>query len=127
MGRFDVRHKEAIRLFLREFFELFYPDISPLINFDTVQFLDKELISLFEDSEVIFGQDRQTRTDMLILLSVKMGGQEEKILIPWEGQGERETGFAVRMFYYFCGGYYKYRPETGNRARNCPGSESENI
>ena len=109
MSKFDVRHKETIRLFLKEFFELFYPDICPLINFETVQFLDKELISLFEDREELPGQDRKTRTDMLILLSAKIDGLEEKILIHWEGQGEKEADFAERMFYYFCGGYYKYR------------------
>ena len=109
MGRFDLRHKETIRLFLREFFEIFFPHIAPFMKFDTAQFLDKELIALFEDSEAITGKDRTSRTDMLIMVEVENDGRDEVVLLHWEQEGKRDGNFARRMFYYFCGSYYKYQ------------------
>ena len=47
-NRFDIRHKETLTLFLREYFELFFPDLVDKIRFETARFLDKELIALFE-------------------------------------------------------------------------------
>ena len=42
IANYDIRHKEAIRHCLPEFFDLFFPDIVEHMKFDTVHFLDKE-------------------------------------------------------------------------------------
>jgi len=44
---FDIRHKETLTLFLREYFEMFFPELAVRMNFETAKFLDKELIALF--------------------------------------------------------------------------------
>ena len=46
-SNFDIRHKETLTLFLREYFEMFFPDIAKIMKFETARFLDKELIALF--------------------------------------------------------------------------------
>jgi hypothetical protein len=51
MTRFDIRHKETLRLFLKDYFELFFPKLVRKMNFSTALFLDKELFSLFQGSE----------------------------------------------------------------------------
>ena len=109
MSRFDLRHKDTIQLFIREFFELFFPKIAPYINFESVQFLDKEFYALFENSEGDGDKDVQSRSDMLMMFEAKINGQKEIVLVHWEQQGEKEADFAKRMFGYFCGGYYKYK------------------
>ena len=87
MNRLDLRHKETLRLFLREYFELFFPELAPHMAFPTAQFLDKELIALFGEKEV------QTHTDALILIAIELDGRKEWILIHWEQQTERQGGF----------------------------------
>jgi len=49
-NRFDIRHKETLMLFPREYFQLFFPDLVDKINFETARFLDKELNALFEEA-----------------------------------------------------------------------------
>ena len=49
-NRFDIRHKETLMLFLREYFQLFFPDLVDKINFETARFLDKELNALFDEA-----------------------------------------------------------------------------
>jgi hypothetical protein len=106
--RFDIRHKETLRLFLREYFELFFPDIAGRIRFETAQFLDKELTALFGDSSS--GDDQQKITDALILVeAVSEGGIPEMILIHWEQEGKKKKAFEERMFHYFCGIYFRLR------------------
>ncbi|MEE4359655.1 MAG: hypothetical protein V2I97_24500, partial [Desulfococcaceae bacterium] len=64
-NRFDIRHKETLMLFLREYFELFFPELVEKIQFETAEFLDKELIALFEEAgEIPPGlSDQQRITD----------------------------------------------------------------
>jgi len=40
-NNFDIRHKEVLRLFLKEYFELFFPDLAKRMNFETAEFKDK--------------------------------------------------------------------------------------
>ncbi len=107
-NKFDLRHKETIQLFLKEFFELFFPEIAPKIRFETVRFIDKELIALFFSQET---QDRENRSDTLALAEAlpEAGEEVELFLIHWEQQGDKEPNFNERMFHYFCGIYYKFR------------------
>jgi len=100
---YDIRHKETLRLFLREYFELFFPDLARKMNFASVQFLDKELIALFGDN------DQLKIADALIMIEIKLNNNSEWILIHWEAQGSRQILFNERMFHIFCGIYYQYR------------------
>ncbi|MCP4350675.1 MAG: hypothetical protein GY795_34840 [Desulfobacterales bacterium] len=45
-SKFDIRCKETLTLFLREYSELFFPDIAGKIKFETAKFLDRELTRL---------------------------------------------------------------------------------
>jgi hypothetical protein len=107
-GRFDVRHKETLTLFLKEYFELFFPDLAKIIRFETAKFMDKELIALFGKPEK--GRKDQHRiTDALILVRIMLDGKTKWILIHWEQESKKKKNFAERMFHYFCGIYFRYR------------------
>lgn len=109
-GKFDIRHKETLKLFLREYFELFFPDLAERMLFETAIFLDKELIELFGDEENQGNDTEQQKiTDALILIGIVLDGKEEGILIHWEQESEREKDFEKRMFHYFCGIYFKHQ------------------
>jgi len=109
-NKFDIRHKETLTLFLREYFELFFPDLAKRIDFQSAKFLDKELIALFEkpDKE-ISDKDQNRITDALILLNIMINGEYQWILIHWEQQGQKRKDFEKRMFHYFCGIYFKFK------------------
>jgi len=100
-SNFDIRHKETLRLCIKEYFELFLPDLACKMNFDTIQFLDKELIALFGGEHRI--------TDALILVTVRIDNDERTILIHWEQQSNRKKLFEEGMFHSFCGIYFQYR------------------
>jgi hypothetical protein len=110
-NRFDIRHKETLMLFLREYFELFFPELVEKIQFETAEFLDKELIALFEEAgEIPPGlSDQQRITDALILIGILIENKAEQILIHWEQQTEKEKDFEKRMFHCFCGIHFKFR------------------
>ena len=109
-SKFDIRHKEALRLCLREYFELFFPDLAKIMRFDTAKFLDKELIALFgEPKGRRKEKDQQRLTDALISIQIDLNGTLEWILIHWEQESKRKGGFEERMFHYFCGIYFKHR------------------
>ena len=108
--RFDIRHKETLMLFLKEYFELFFPDLADKIDFETARSLDKELIALFEEpGKELNKKDQQRITDALILIEIMIDGKPEQILIYWEQQSEKEKKFEKRIFHCFCGIYFKFR------------------
>ncbi len=118
MSKYDVRHKETLRLFLREYFELFFPDLAAKMKFETAHFLDKELIAIFEHpltagksegSALETSTDMGRITDALVLVEVELAGQKEWILIYWEQQSTKKADYEKRMFHCFCGIYFKYR------------------
>jgi hypothetical protein len=100
-SNFDIRHKETLRLCIQEYFKLFLPNLASKMNFDTIQFLDKELIALFGGEHRI--------TDALILVKVIIDNKEQTILIHWEQQSNRKTLFEEGMFHSFCGIYFQFR------------------
>jgi len=104
-SNFDIRHKETLRLFLKEYFELFFPDLAERMLFDTATFLDKELIALFGDDDSYM----RRFTDALIAIEIVIDDSVEPILIHWEQQGEKPQLFEERIFHYFCGIYFKYK------------------
>ncbi|OQY59243.1 MAG: hypothetical protein B6245_07770 [Desulfobacteraceae bacterium 4572_88] len=105
--KFDIRHKETLTLFLKEYFDLFFPDLAKKMRFETAEFLDKELISLFGGSEN--GGDRHKLTDALIFVQIMLDKKLEAILIHWEQESQKKKSFDERMFHYFCGIYYRHR------------------
>jgi len=107
-GRFDTRHKETLTLFLKEYFELFFPDLAKIIRFETAKFMDKELFALFGKPEK--GKKDQHRiTDALILAQIILDDETKWILIHWEQESKKKKNFGERMFHYFCGIYFRYR------------------
>lgn len=108
-NKFDLRHKETLTLFLEEFFQLFFPEIAPKINFKTVTFIDKELSALFSDPET--HNDQEGRTDALIAVETfpMADGTVVIFLIHWEQSGDKHKAFNERMYHYGCGIYYKFR------------------
>jgi len=108
-SKFDIRHKETLTLFLREYFEMFFPDLAEVIKSDTAQFLDKELIALFGKDEQTDDTDQHKITDALILVQIILDERPQWILIHWEQQSAKLKDFEERMFHYFCGIYFKYR------------------
>ena len=101
---YDIRHKEAIRHCLREFFDLFFPDLMDQLKFDTVQFLDKELISFLGDSD-----DQLRIVDTLLMIDIVCNQSTERIMFHWEIQGDKPPLFNERMFHIFCGIYFQFR------------------
>ena len=106
LSNYDIRHKEAIRHCLPEFFDLFFPDIVEHMKFDTVQFLDKELISFLEDANI---EDQLRIVDTLIMIDIDWNQINERIMIHWEIQGSKQPLFNERMFHLFCGIYFQFR------------------
>ncbi len=80
-SKFDIRHKESLTLFLKEYFELFFPDIAGKIKFETAIFLDKELIALFGEPEKTDGKDQQRITDALILVEVEIDKKKPELVM----------------------------------------------
>ena len=105
-SNYDVRHKETLRIFLREYFELFFPDLEKRMLFDTAEFKDKELIALFGDRD---DPVQLKIVDALILIQIVIDQTPEWIVIHWENQGEKQTYYPERMFHLFCGIYYQFR------------------
>ena len=103
-SKFDIRHKETLTLFLKEYFELFFPDLAKKIRFETARFLDKELIALFGENE-----DEHRITDAMILVQILLDKRPEWIMIHWEQESQKRKKFEERMFHYFCGIYFSYR------------------
>jgi hypothetical protein len=102
-SKFDIQHKEALRLFIKEYFELFLPKLAKLMLFETAEFKDKELIS-------IIGDDEQHRhLDALIMIQIMIEGTPKWVLIHWEQQSKRQTNFAQRMLHYFAGIYFHFK------------------
>jgi hypothetical protein len=106
LSNYDIRHKEAIRHCLPEFFDLFFPDIVDHMKFDTVQFLDKELISFLADANI---EDQLKIVDTLIMIDIDWNQINERIMIHWEIQGTKQPLFNERMFHLFCGIYFQFR------------------
>ena len=105
-SNYDVRHKEALKLCLKDYFELFFPDLAERMVFDSVEYKDKELIALFGDMD----DPVQLRiVDSLFMIQVVIDQLPEWIMIHWENQGEKQAFFPERMFHIFCGIYYQYR------------------
>ena len=74
-SKYDIRHKETLRLCLKEYFQRWLPWLVPYIKFETAEFKDKELISIFED------EDTHRIADALIVVEMTICQTNECIMI----------------------------------------------
>lgn len=107
MSKYDIRHKEILRIFLPYYFKLFFPELAPRMRFETAEFLDKELLAIQEYNLDSTSKDVQKVTDALILIEIELDEGKECILIHWEQESKKKKQCEERFFRYFCGIYFK--------------------
>ena len=90
--RHDQLFKKLLEKFLRDFLELFFPDVAARLDFGTVQFLDKELT-------IDFPRGTTRAVDVVARLETHQG-EPEIVLVHVEIQSRPEKDFARRMFEY---------------------------
>jgi hypothetical protein len=91
--RHDQLFKTVIGKLLREFLELFYPDVAARLNFETLRLLDKELFA-----DVPEGPKREA--DIVAEFQTR-AGEPEVVLIHIEIQARTELEIPRRMFHYY--------------------------
>lgn len=92
----DVLWKGIIEDLFDDFLYFFFPDDVDQIDFHRgFEFLDKELIELFPESE-----NNRRYADKLVKVWLRTG-EERWFLVHVEVQGYRDAEFAQRMFTYF--------------------------
>ncbi len=96
----DQLSKRLIKSFFREFLDFFFPELVEKINFNSVNFIDKELYS----DEV---EGDETVSDILARVEL-LNGEEHIILIHIEVQGSKDIDMPKRMFRYFASAWMEY-------------------
>ncbi len=99
----DQLFKAILEKFLKDFLELFFPDVAARLDFGTVQFLDKEL-------PMDFPRGTTREVDVVARLETHQG-EPEIVLVHVEVQSRPEKDFARRMFEYSA----LYMPAWGGR------------
>jgi hypothetical protein len=89
----DQLFKALLKAFLQELIELFLPQLAPKIDFQQVEFLDKEL---YTDTR----QGNRREPDLVAKVNTHEG-IPEILLLHCEIQAKRERGFPYRMFEYY--------------------------
>jgi hypothetical protein len=89
----DQLFKAILHGLLREFFELFFPELAAKLDFDTAQFSDKELFKGFPDGE--------RREPDVVALVQTWEGEREVVVVHVEVQTEQKGDFRRRMFEYY--------------------------
>ena len=89
----DQLFKELLRSFLREFLELFFPDIAARLDFESLRFPNKELFKGFPEG-------RPREPDVVAELR-SQEGEREIVLVHVEVQADPEADFGKRMFEYY--------------------------
>ena len=89
----DQRFKELLQTFLREFLQLFFPDVEQALDFRKIEFLDNEV---FTD----LGDGSARRADVVAKLATR-DGEPELVLIHCEVQAAPEKDLHARMFEYY--------------------------
>lgn len=101
---YDSPWKDVIEQFFVEFMQFFFLRIYKQIDWNQgFVFLDKELQKITRDAEAT-----RNTVDKLVKVFL-LGGQEIWILVHIEVQGQREAGFAGRMFIYYYRIFERYR------------------
>jgi hypothetical protein len=90
----DQVFKEFLQAFLPEFIALFFPDVARELNFDTLQFLDKEL---FTD----VGEGEQREADIVARVETNQGVPEFLLIHTEVESTRRPSQFPHRMLNYY--------------------------
>lgn len=92
---YDSPWKEILDDYFEDFILFFFPDAHAAIDWPRgVEFFDKELQKIVQDAEL-----GRRYADKLVRLWLK-GGQEIWVLVHVEVQGNKETGFELRIYVY---------------------------
>ena len=106
-GKYDSPWKVALKNFLPQGMELFFPQSYQQIDWSKkVSFLDTNLENLIKDSET-----GNKIADCLVEVNL-IDGQEVYLLLHVEVQGDRDTNFAERMYLYNSAIYSRYRKKV---------------
>ena len=89
----DRIFKEFFRRFLPDFMRLFFAEEAAHLNFDTLRFLDKELVINLPEQTLRI-------TDVVAEVGIRSGGKRT-ILVHVEIEAFPKRGFPNRMFEYF--------------------------
>ncbi len=89
----DARFKEVLQNFLPEFVVLFFPDIAAQLQWETLQFLDKETIAEL-------GADTTQTSDIVASVQTS-GGEAFTLVLLIEIQAKRSHKFPKRVFDYY--------------------------
>lgn len=96
----DRLFKELITTFLYEFLELLLPDVAAYVEPDSLEFLDKELIT-----DVTAGSKHLAD----VLVKARFRGSDACLILHDENQSDPQSDFNERMFIYYGRIYEKYR------------------
>ena len=96
----DQLTKRLVKLFFKDFLDFFYPELVKIINFNSIDFIDKELYS-----DQIEGEE--TISDILAKVQLT-DGKEEMVLIHLEIQSTKDTDIPKRMYRYFSNIWMEY-------------------
>ncbi len=89
----DQVFKGVLRRFLRDFLELFFPEFAARLDFESLQFEDKELFKGFPDG---------LRREPDVVARVRTWeGKPEIVIVHIEAQATTEADFGRRMFEYY--------------------------
>jgi predicted transposase/invertase (TIGR01784 family) len=89
----DQLFKAVLERLLRDFLELFFPEVAARLDFETLRLHDKEVFANVPAGEV-------READVVAQLQTR-DGEPEIILVHVEVQARAETDFARRMFEYY--------------------------
>jgi predicted transposase/invertase (TIGR01784 family) len=90
--RHDLLFKRLLETFFVEFIELFFPQVSNLMDKEHINFLTQEVITDVPDME---------KHLVDILVETKLAGEEGIVLIHVESQAQRDPEYNRKMFRYF--------------------------
>lgn len=88
----DLLFKRLLETFFVEFIELFFPQVSDLMDKEHLNFLTQEVITDIPDME---------KHLVDILVETKLAGEEGIVLIHVESQAQRVPEYNRKMFRYF--------------------------
>ncbi len=89
----DQIFKAILRRFFREFLELFFPELAARLDFESLEFQDKELFKGFPDGE-------RREPDIVARVRTREGSPEV-VVVHIEAQARTEPDFGKRMFEYY--------------------------
>ena len=89
----DQLFKELLRLFFREFLELFFPNVALQIDFSSVRYLEQEVFTDFPE-----GDPRRADTVVEVRTTV---GTPEYVVFHVEAELWRRSLFRSRMYEYY--------------------------